>query len=80
MSRHVDERDQFLALLDQEIERRRHAELVAVGSDPRQCVIQTLAEMGQRMQASPEWREPSPAKQRGSTRAIEAWFKRNGYL
>ncbi len=72
---------EFLALLDDELERRRQAALTVAGGDARQWVLlKTLDEMAARMRAAPEWREPTPAEQRSNARWVESWLRRHGYL
>ena len=48
-------RQQWLAEIDAEIERRQAAALEAAGGDPGAQLLAKLAEMGERMRAAPDY-------------------------
>jgi hypothetical protein len=79
VSSRAAERDRFLALLDQEIERRRYGELIEHDDTPLVWLNRVLDEMAARLRAAPEWKEPTPAQQRCAAHEVEMWFRRHGY-
>jgi hypothetical protein len=72
-------RQEWLAKIEAEIERRKAAKFEAAGGDPRAWLTAKLEEMGQRMRAAPDWVEPTPDEQAQSARALDVWFREHGY-
>jgi hypothetical protein len=72
-------RQEWLAKIEAEIKRRQAAKFEAAGGDPRQQLLDKLAEMGERMRAAPDWVEPTPDEQAQSARALDVWFREHGY-
>jgi hypothetical protein len=71
-------RQQWLAEIDAEIERRQ-ATIDAAGGDPREQLLAVLEQMGQRMRAARDWIEPSADEKVQLSRQVNKWFAENGY-
>lgn len=72
-------RSAWLQGVENEIERRRQATIEAAGGDPRQQLLLTLAAMGERMRAAPDFVESSEAENEQAMVEIEARFAELGY-
>ena len=72
-------RQQWLAEIDAEIERRRAASLEAAGCDPREQLLAVLEQKGQRMRAARDWIEPSADEKVQFSWQVDKWFAENGY-
>jgi hypothetical protein len=73
------DRDKYIALLDAEIERRRQATLIAMGN-PKEQLINKLAEMGRRLRSAPNFVELGLDERRAGLREIKSWLRQRGYL
>jgi hypothetical protein len=65
-------RERWFARLLAERERRRYAELLVDGCDPREALIQRLDQMAERMMADPHFVMPD---QKELSRDVDRWFK-----
>jgi hypothetical protein len=65
-------RDRWFERLNIERGRRRDSELLIDGQDPKERFLSRLAEIGQRLCASPGFVEPDPEELR---RNVDRWFK-----
>jgi hypothetical protein len=72
-------RSAWLQGVENEIERRRQATIEAAGGDPRQQLLLTLAAMGERMRAAPDFVESSEAENAQAMVEIETLSRERGY-
>ena len=72
-------RDRWFERLHAERERRRYAALMVGGRNPREAFMETLALMGQRLAAAPDYVEPTPAEKARMGQKVDAWFRDHGY-
>jgi hypothetical protein len=72
-------RERRFERLSIERERRRNAALMVDGRDPREALLAELEEMGRRLRADPNWREPTPEETEESSRKLDMWFRERGY-
>jgi hypothetical protein len=70
---------QWFAEIEAEIERRETAKFDLAGGDPRQQLLDKLAEMGDRMRSAPGWVEPAPEQRAEWGRQLDLWFTEHGY-
>jgi hypothetical protein len=68
-------RDRWFEQLHAERERRCEAELMIDGRDPREAFMATLALIGQRLCAAPDYVEPSEAQKKQWGKELDAWFR-----
>jgi hypothetical protein len=62
------------------LERCRAAlQALAATNDPREQLIAKLDLMAERLRASPDWVEPSPAEQEHSRQQLNRWFRQRGF-
>jgi hypothetical protein len=67
-------KQEWLADIEAEIERRRAAKVDESGDDPRQWFMNKLKEMGSRMRAAPDYVEPTAAEKAESAAFLDKWF------
>jgi hypothetical protein len=72
-------RDRWFEQLSAEREQRLNANPMIDGRDPRAALLAKLEEMGERLRADPNWREPTPEEMEESSRQLDAWFRDHGY-
>jgi hypothetical protein len=75
----AEKRAAWLTRIRNEIERRSDAVMTTDIGDPRAVLLAELAVMGERLRASPGYREPTAAEARRANRLLESWFKQRGY-
>jgi hypothetical protein len=68
-------RDRWFERLHSERERRLYAKLLINGQNPREAFIATLAVIGERLCAAPDFVEPSEAQKKQWWREIDALFR-----
>jgi hypothetical protein len=68
-------RERWFERLHAERDRRRDAELMVDGRNPRELLLEQLSVMGARLRSDPNFVEPGEAEDR----LLERWFKQHGY-
>jgi hypothetical protein len=72
-------RERWFERLHAERDRRRDAELMVDGRDPREVLLAELALMRERMMADPHFEPPTPEEAEESSRQLDIWFRDHGY-
>jgi hypothetical protein len=80
MSERVALRRQWLAAVENEIERREREASAATSRDPYRTLLLTLDGMAARMTSAPDYRPPSARDEARNLRKVEGWLYRHGYL